>query len=274
VASCIEPDILLVDEVLAVGDAAFRQKCLKRIQSLIDEGTSILFVSHNLYMVQAVCQQSLYLKKGRTQLLGDTKTVIEAYENDLHAERASKFEFEAGLSGDAPGEGIEITRVEILDQTGAKPDSFSSQQPAKIQVHYLAYQDLGPVNVSVFVIRSDGLTCFMLRTKLHEFKLAVQRGVGMVTVDLSPMQLITGTYFIEAWFLNEADSTALTPTGGRSDWFTVKGLARSYEESSGVYEPVAHWNHQVGEFLEGSSQFSEDSTIHNTEADDHEGKDL
>ncbi len=76
IASCIEPEILLVDEVLAVGDAAFRQKSLKRIQSLIHEGTSILFVSHNLYMVQAVCQKALYLKKGQVQLWDETKKVI------------------------------------------------------------------------------------------------------------------------------------------------------------------------------------------------------
>ena len=64
VASCVEPDILLVDEVLAVGDAAFQQKCLKRIHDLVDAGTSIIFVSHNFYLVQAVCDTALYLHKG------------------------------------------------------------------------------------------------------------------------------------------------------------------------------------------------------------------
>jgi ABC-type polysaccharide/polyol phosphate transport system ATPase subunit len=243
VASCIEPEILLVDEVLAVGDAAFRQKSLKRIQSLIHEGTSILFVSHNLYMVQAVCQKALYLKKGQVQLWGDTKQVIETYESDLHAERASKFEKGALQQGGSESD-VEITNVELVDLNGEKPELFSSNQPAQIRVHYNAYRDMGKVNMSIFVIRSDGMTCFMLRTKLDGYALDVERGSGTVSVNLEPLQLITGTYFIEAWFLNEEDSIGLTPMSGRSDWFTVRGTARSYEESSGVYEPIGRWSHQ------------------------------
>ena len=243
VASCIEPEILLVDEVLAVGDASFRQKSLKRIQSLIKEGTSILFVSHNLYMVQAVCQKALYLKKGQVQLWGETKNVIEAYETDLHAERASKFEGGVNERGGSEA-GLEITNVELLDTDGEKPEYFAGSQPAQIRVQYNAYKDVGKVNMSIFIIRSDGLTCCMLRTKLDNYILDVERGAGTISVDLEPLQLITGTYFIEAWFLNEEDSIGLTHMSGRSDWFTVKGIARSYEETSGVYEPIRRWSHQ------------------------------
>jgi lipopolysaccharide transport system ATP-binding protein len=84
VAASIHPDILLVDEVLAVGDAAFQQKCLKRIHSLIEGGASIVFVSHNFYLVQAVCSTALYLKKGEVQHYGPTREVIDHYEQDLH----------------------------------------------------------------------------------------------------------------------------------------------------------------------------------------------
>ena len=89
----------------------------------------------------------------------------------------------------------------------------------------------------------------MKRTKLDKFNLNVERGMGTVTVGLEPLQLITGTYFIEAWFLNEADSIGLTPGGGRSDWFAVKGFARSYEETSGVYEPIGQWSHRHSDFV-------------------------
>ena len=251
VASCIQPEILLVDEVLAVGDASFRQKSLKRIQSLIHEGTSILFVSHNLYMVQAVCQKALYLKMGQVQMWDDTKHVIEAYENDLHAERASKFQGGPIQQGGSET-GLEITNVELVSGDGGKPERFFSNETAQIRVHYNAYRDMGAVNMSIFVIRSDGLTCFMLRTKLDDYHLDMERGSGIVSVDLEPLQLITGTYFIEAWFLNEEDSIGLTPMGGRSDWFTIKGNARSYEESSGIYEPVARWSHQHNDLTAAS----------------------
>jgi lipopolysaccharide transport system ATP-binding protein len=243
VAACIEPHILLVDEVLAVGDASFREKCLNRIQSLIENGTSLVFVSHNLYMVQAVCQKALYLQKGQVQCSGDTRQVIEAYENDLHAERARKFTRADPGQGDVEA-GLEITKVEVWGTDGPVAARLYSDQRAEICVHYNAYHDAGRVNMSVFVIRSDGLTCCMLRTKLDGFDLQVQRGTGVVTVALEPLQLVSGTYFVEAWFLNEADSMGLTPRAGRSDWFSVKGVARSYEETSGVYEPIARWHHR------------------------------
>jgi len=242
VASCIEPEILLVDEVLAVGDAAFRQKCLKRIQALVNSGTSIIFVSHNLYMVQAVCHKALYLKKGQVQMQGTTRDVIEAYESDLHAERARKFT-NFGIQQGNDEAGIEITKVEIVNANGSASETFQSNQPAQIKVFYNAYRDLGKVNMSVFGIRSDGLTCFMLRTKLDGFVMDIQQGVGVVSVDLNPLQLIGGTYFIEAAFLNEADSMGITLMAGRSDWFSVKGTARSYEDTSGVFEPITQWSY-------------------------------
>lgn len=262
VASCIEPEILLVDEVLAVGDASFRQKSLKRIQALLDEGTSILFVSHNLYMVQAICQKSLYLKNGEVKLWDETKKVIEAYENDIHAERMNKFSGSTAIEKGSTDTGLEITKVEILGKNSEKPERFLSDEPAQIRVHYHAYQDMGKVNMSIFVIRSDGMTCFMKRTELDKFNLNVERGIGTVTVDLEPLQLITGTYFIEAWFLNEADSIGLTPGGSRSDWFAVKGFARSYEDTSGVYEPIGQWTHQHSELVaESENQSGVNQTI-------------
>ena len=77
VAACINPEILLVDEVLAVGDASFQQKCLKRIHSLLHNGTSIIFVSHNLYLVQSACETGIYLHKGEVKYTGSISEVID-----------------------------------------------------------------------------------------------------------------------------------------------------------------------------------------------------
>jgi hypothetical protein len=65
---------------------------------------------------------------------------------------------------------------------------------------------------------------------------------------LEPLQLISGTYFAEAWLLDESDSMAITSNPGKSDWFTVKGAALSYEERSGVFEPRTRWEHYQGEY--------------------------
>jgi lipopolysaccharide transport system ATP-binding protein len=243
VASCIEPDILLVDEVLAVGDASFQQKCLGRIRSLIDKGTTIIFVSHNLYLVQAACRTAIYLHKGQVKHHGAVKDVIDMYERDLHQKVAHKLETATvGSEGHEEGD-VEITRVEVLGQIGGDAEVLLSDHPAQIRIHYNAVRSLGKVQASVFIIRSDGLTCCMMRTKLDDFDLFVERGHGMISVQLTPLQLVGGTYYVEAWFLNESDSLAITPRAGRSAWFAVKGGALSYDDSSGVFEPRAYWEH-------------------------------
>jgi ABC-type polysaccharide/polyol phosphate transport system ATPase subunit len=242
VASHIRPAILLVDEVLAVGDASFQQKCLERIRSLIKGGTSIVFVSHNIYLVQAVCNVALYLEKGLVKMMGNTKEVIDAYEQDLHNNRISKFSNTVNeQSGDS--EHLEITKVEVEgEQTGTK--AFSSKRPVRIRIHYNAYEPIGNVHVSVFIKRSDGLTCCMMRTKLDDFDLTLDRGLGVVSLDVDPLQLITGTYYAEAWFLNDTDSMTIVQRAGRSNWFSVKGSVLSYADDSGVFEPSTRWHHE------------------------------
>jgi lipopolysaccharide transport system ATP-binding protein len=223
VASCVEPEILLVDEVLAVGDAAFQQKCMERIRTLIRNGTSIIFVSHNIYLIQAICRTALYLDHGQVRQFGETKAIIDMYEEDLHRRRVSRFA-QLNSADEQTSDILEITRVEV---EGTEPGLkvLPNDQPVQLRIHYNAYQMIGKAHMSVFIKRSDGLTCCMMRTKLDDFDLFVDRGQGVVSLYLEPLQLITGTYFAEAWFLNESDSMGIVSRGGRSDWFSVKGTA-------------------------------------------------
>ena len=242
IASAVSPEILLVDEVLAVGDASFQQKCMERIRSLISNGTSIIFVSHNIYLIQAICRRALYLEHGQVKLTGQTKEIIDAYETDLHQKRALKFN-QNTIGDDNNPEILEITQVEVVaGQPGS--NMIYNDQPVEIRVHYNAYQSIGKSQVSVFIKRSDGLTCCMMRTKLDNFDLVLDRGKGVVSLYLEPLQLITGSYFAEAWFLNESDSMSIVPKAGRSDWFSVKGSVLSYADDSGVFEPNTRWIHQ------------------------------
>lgn len=240
VASCIEPNILLVDEVLAVGDASFRQKCLKRIQALLNDGTSIIFVSHNLFMVQAVCASALYLEHGEVKHRGQTTDVIDAYERDLHEEQAREFESSRSEQSESVTE-AQITGVEVLDTNGLKPDEFCSDQPVEIRVHYKAYRSSGKANASVRVIRSDGLTSCIMRTRFDDVSLALQNGDGIISVILEPLQLVGGTYHVQAHLLDELNTTILTT--GWSNWFYVSGSALSHEEQRGVFEPRRKWKH-------------------------------
>jgi ABC-type polysaccharide/polyol phosphate transport system ATPase subunit len=241
VAACVEPEVLLVDEVLAVGDAAFSQKCLARIRNLIGKGTTMVFVSHNLYLVKAVCQRGLYMSQGRALMAGPIDAVLEAYERDLHRERATKLARSGTASAPSAGP-IEITRVDIVGPDGrVNPDVLASRSPATIRIQYVAYANLGRLQASVFIRRADGLVCCMSRTSVDGARLEIREGAGTVSLRFDALQLVAGTYFAEAHFLDESDALGLTGPGRQSDWFSVSGAALTYEEDHGVFEPVVEW---------------------------------
>jgi lipopolysaccharide transport system ATP-binding protein len=142
VAAHLQPEILLVDEVLAVGDADFQQRCLGKMKDVTREGRTIVFVSHNLAAVRGLCPRALVLERGRLVFDGDTDSAIERYlGHDAGDERAvvDEGELEAHLAkskvyGDAPF--FRCTRIAVLDETGLPTTSFRSDEEITITVDY------------------------------------------------------------------------------------------------------------------------------------------
>lgn len=240
VASSIEPDILLVDEVLAVGDAAFRQKCMTRIQTLLSRGTSIIFVSHNLWLVQAVCEKAIYMDAGQVKHYGSTSEALELYDRALNEKRASELEDAVTESFEPKGE-VEITKIEI-SASKAVFEEINKNDCVLVSVHYIAYKMYEKANLVVRILRSDGLTCCAMRTSLDGFDFSVDPGQGIISVSLEPVQLYGGSYYVQAVFRDAADAHSFA--SGSSDWFYVKGSALSHQEMNGVFEPNRSWDHQ------------------------------
>src|SRR5690349_420468 len=92
VNTCINPEILIVDEALSVGDAPFQSKCFKRLRQLIDDGTSVLFVSHDISTVRSICSRALWLKNGHAEMWGDAKDVAKQYERFCWQEQGIVFQ--------------------------------------------------------------------------------------------------------------------------------------------------------------------------------------
>jgi len=106
VATHVDPDVLVVDEALAVGDGYFQKKCVDRIRSIHEDGTTILFCSHSMYLVTLFCDRALWLSRGRVERMGPSKEVVEAYENSLlqrEKRRLEKRDGEADRSADEVG---------------------------------------------------------------------------------------------------------------------------------------------------------------------------
>ncbi|MBR3949876.1 MAG: ABC transporter ATP-binding protein [Oscillospiraceae bacterium] len=83
IATMVKPDILIVDEILSVGDYKFRQKCMKRMEELLSGGTTLLYVSHNIEEVQRLCDHAVWIDKGVPRMIGDAGTVCEAYMQEM-----------------------------------------------------------------------------------------------------------------------------------------------------------------------------------------------
>ncbi|WP_221032919.1 ABC transporter ATP-binding protein [Actomonas aquatica] len=118
VSTCVEPEVLIIDEALSVGDAPFQAKCFRRLRKLIDEGVSLLFVSHDLATVRSVCSRALWLKDGRTAAWGDAKTVCREYEKFCWREQGINFDDDGPSGGSA--------KAQIL--AGAKSDGESTDE--------------------------------------------------------------------------------------------------------------------------------------------------
>ena len=135
VAAHLEPEILVVDEVLAVGDAAFQKKCLGKMQEVArGDGRTILFVSHNIGAVSSLCTRGIYLKSGRLGITGEMQTVIHAYMAENVGHR-----FEVRFADNDPSAGDEVVRVRgarILGPADKPQGSISVSESAWVEVDY------------------------------------------------------------------------------------------------------------------------------------------
>lgn len=238
VASCIEPDILLVDEVLAVGDASFRQKCIERIKTLLNNGTSLIFVSHDMGLVRSVCERAIYIDHGQVQNTGTSGEIIDIYNQVLDRQRIEKMNRADGSADDVEG-GVEVTKVEALGADGKPVQEIHGDQPLEIRVKYAAYKDIGKANAIILIYRSDGLMCANMRSHLDGYPMTIEKGEGEYSVKLAPLQLFGGTYYAITWVMNADDSDGIAY--GASDWFEVKNRAPGREAHIAVYEPNRTW---------------------------------
>lgn len=137
VAAHVDPDVLLVDEVLAVGDHLFKDKCVQRIKAFREAGKTMVIVSHNKEMIQKLCSQTIFLHRGRVIYQGDTQEALNHYHTGFvsKAHRSGEGERADG----AASRELEITRVELLDDEGKVCQSFFAGQPMVVRIHFRAH---------------------------------------------------------------------------------------------------------------------------------------
>lgn len=155
VAAHLEPEILIVDEVLAVGDAAFQAKCLARMKSLPDSDRTVLFVSHNMAAIRQLCERSLLLEEGRVVFDGPTEETIDRYQQSLPRPRA-RGDLARRIASLQPDPVFELLDFSVR-QDGHDADAPSVGRPVQVVVRYALKQDLVGFTLGVDVCDQDGL---------------------------------------------------------------------------------------------------------------------
>jgi lipopolysaccharide transport system ATP-binding protein len=148
-----DPDVLLVDEVLAVGDIKFRMKCFRHMAKLLERGTSFILVSHNPHAILTVCQTAIYLSQGKVVAAGDTASVMSKYEEDLFSISQAHSNGALRLPERSPAEssGLDITGVHFRDEHGIELEAPWSGKPASVCVLCKVHREMDDVNLMVAV---------------------------------------------------------------------------------------------------------------------------
>lgn len=197
-AISVDADVLIADEILAVGDMAFQAKCFRMFHQLREQGCTILFVSHDPYTIRSFCQRSLYLKDGNTVAWGPSYGVVDRYVTDMERKEAQE-----AAQAAAPQSKLEqqadalfaITDVRLIDEAGAVTDHVASGTAVSLEFTYKSLSDrIARVAFVVNLYRHDGLYICGTTTLMDRHDpIAPGRG-GVVRLTFPDLRLLSGNY--------------------------------------------------------------------------------
>jgi len=245
VAAHLEPEILIVDEVLAVGDAAFQKKCLGKMQDVAGHGRTVLFVSHNMAVITRLCGSCVLLNSGSVQTQGETSAVVATY---LRSGGGAQAEFvhdpeKAPLGNDL----IQLLGVSVKGPDGATGPDFGAELPLQVEILYRMLKPARDVRIGFRLTSSEGIVVFTtmdLDSKNNaEASTNREPGVFVSRCHVPPCFLNRGLYSISVgsdiamvqtnFFCENIVSFTVEPVGGQ--------LASRYDNRAGFVCPDLQW---------------------------------
>jgi ABC-type polysaccharide/polyol phosphate transport system ATPase subunit len=264
VAIHVDPDVLLVDEVLAVGDEAFTHKCLDKFSEFRRRGKTILLVTHSLGLVERFCDEALWLDAGVARSHGDPKRVVSEYLMSVEASEEHLMETTTAKAVAAADEGIqpppsepdatrppenmfhategrwgarevEIVDVTLLDGDGKPGFIFHSGEPMSIQLKVRAAQPNDEVVFGIGIFSAEGVCCYGTNTFLEEMNPARLAGDAEATFAIEGLDLVEGTYKLDV-AVHKRDGA---PYDYHRLLYTFRVKSRTHDV--GIYRPRHHW---------------------------------
>ena len=186
VAAHIEPDILVVDEVLAVGDAEFQAKCVGRMHSAEREGRTVVFVSHNLDAVAQLCTEAIWLERGVITAEGSTESVVDAYVQAATTQ-------DQGVSPLMHTGDVTLDGVRLVDETGETAHSLRRDRPFGIEVTYTINERVPALDMSALVFNASGMRVLDEAWSDTEGSRPDRPGTYTVRISVPPVSMSVNT---------------------------------------------------------------------------------
>jgi lipopolysaccharide transport system ATP-binding protein len=245
VATDVEPDILIVDEVLSVGDAAFQQKSAERMQGFRATGATILLVSHNLALVESMCDRAVWLDHGRIIAEGTATSVVHQYrERDQAVEAARLAEQTIAHQSRWGNRQIEIVRVRLLDEQGEEQTIFKTGEILVLEMDYQAHTPVAAPIFGMAIHRQDGVHITGPNTAFAGKELPVLEGEGTVTYSIPYLPLLAGLYAMTVAVVNH-DDTETFDYHDRVYSFRVVNPEGGVRERYGIMTLQGEWKHDA-----------------------------
>ena len=206
IAVTVDPDILLIDEVLAVGDESFQHKCVSKIQEFKGRGKTIVLVTHDLGSVERLCDEAVWLEGGRLMARGGPREIIDRYLGQVAQEEAAVLDAaheqaeEALSAGTAQRWGsreIEITAVRLTDQAGHERYLYETGEPCTIRLAFRAQRPIEDPVFGIGIFRKDGVCCYGTNTAIDGLAVSKLAGSGEVAVRIGRLELVEGEYLLD-----------------------------------------------------------------------------
>ncbi len=194
VAAHLQPEILIIDEVLAVGDAAFQHKCLGRMRDVSRSGRTVLFVSHNMGAVDALCDRGVVLSAGRISFTGAPQDAIRQYYRDLEA--ASAEPSLADRPRIAPLRPV-IKQITFHDSDGEAVQSLAAGEGLTVRIDYEHHAPLADPYFGITLENATGTKLVWLQTRLQQARIPDLPRQGTITCEVPSLPLVPGVYFVD-----------------------------------------------------------------------------
>ncbi len=190
VAVEVDPDILLIDEVLSVGDIDFQRKCIKKMNSFREQGKTMLIISHDLHTIQSISDKILFLKEGSVIGIGNPESIISDYESHSRQEAAKSLQREWGTGR------IKITDVKLCDNHGNEKEKFDSGIPIKIEISYNAEHVINKPVFGFSIADEEGQLVYGNNTQIEKFETGTINGKDSIVLQIDDLNLATGNYLL------------------------------------------------------------------------------